>query len=727
MDETELLRRLRDEEADATSYHSSELAKDQASNLQRYFGQPFGNEKPDRSQVVTPDVMDGVNWAIPGLLRPFLSSEDFLTIDTKVDFDTSVVADYLSHVFFVDNPGQQNLHDYAFDGLVSRVGVMDICWADAEMKPPREMEGVSPAQIVKYNEDPEYNILGVEQADNGTVSVTLQHTPRMGRVKVICRAPEDFRIARRSASLAEAPYYAIIHRDQLLSDIFNQYPDKQAEIENACSDDTSEDDTRIAVRFAGEATRSVRDTSSDVGRGRVDLMQEYVRGDFDGDGAEELRAIKRVGSVILENIVIDEPEASIWSPIKISHRAIGLSLADTIIPYQKIRTEITRRALDNMAQVLIPQKVISLDALDQGEGGVNMQSVQALINGAIGATALVRGKANEAVSHIVTPDVSASAMAGLEYFDQRKQEASGVTAHMQGADAQKLHDTAQGVDLIQSAGNARIEMMARWYAEGLEAVFNRILKLICQHQDQPRMVKLRGKPMEINPANWPDDMMVRVHVGMASSSRERQIANLSNILAAQKEVMIQMGPSNPIVSLTEMRNTLARLVESMGYKDAAAFFKEVPKEFQPPAPGKDPKTLEVEQKGQLAAQELQTRTQLQSAELQSKQQMAQLEFEHKTQMAEMQATLDAQIAAQKSQTEQQVAALKAANEFKIAQLRIASETEIARERMNAEMKLSGWKAAQDVKVKKQAVNSRAKKPNGNGVDGDGVRFGGQIG
>ena len=109
MDETDLIRRLRDEEADATSYHSSELANEQTTALERYFGRPFGTEKADRSQVVTPDVMDAINWALPGMLRPFLSSEDFLTVDTKAGFDTAVAADYLSHIFFTDNPGQQIL------------------------------------------------------------------------------------------------------------------------------------------------------------------------------------------------------------------------------------------------------------------------------------------------------------------------------------------------------------------------------------------------------------------------------------------------------------------------------------------------------------------------------------------------------------------------------------------------------------------------------------------
>lgn len=696
MDETDLLRRLRDEEADATSYHSSELANEQTTALERYFGRPFGTEKADRSQVVTPDVMDAINWALPGMLRPFLSSEDFLTVDTKAGFDTAVAADYLSHIFFTDNPGQQILHDYAFDGMTTKVGIIKTCWEDPEPKPPRELTGVSPEQLLKYWQDEEYEILEValdgeledqreseqnpeeggedegydenaEEPDEAnrpqTFTIKVQHTPSHGRVYVECVAPEDFRIARRATTISNAQYHAVIHRNMLLADVFRQFPDKKGDIEFAANDNNQNEDTRIQVRFTGESVRTVKDVQGDIGRGRVDLMQEYVRGDFDGDGAEELRAVKRIGSVILENIVIDEPEVSIWSPIKVAHRAIGLSLADTVIPYQKIATEITRRALDNMAQVLVPQKVISVDALDEG----NIANVQSLINGDIGATALVRGKAGDAVAHIQTPDVSGSALAALQHFDQRKQEASGVTAHMQGAEAQKLHDTAQGVDLIQSAGNSRIELMARWFAEGLEAVFNRILKLICQHQDQVRIVKLRGKPMEVNPSMWPDDMMVRVHVGMAASSRERQIANLSAILSAQKEIMMQMGPSNPIVGVPELRNSLARLVEAMGYKDATAFFKEVPQNYQPPEPGKDPKQVEAEGKIALA-----------NAESQAKLAQAQGEAQAKLQLDRERAQFEAQLAREKAQAEIQLARERMVEEFKLKAMEAQMNAETQR-------------------------------------------------
>lgn len=707
MSDDDLLRRLKEEETDAASYYASELAKDQADAMNRYYGQPFGNEKPNRSQVVTPDVMDAVNWALPTLLRPFVSSEDFLVIESNEDADLTPVADYIGHVFFKDNPGEQIIHDYAFDGLVQRVGIVKTSWEDPEPKPAREFEGMPAAQLQRYMQDPEYRVLAAAPADaqRSTFNVLLQHVPKMGRVVVEAIAPENFAISRRATSIKTADYHRIKYPRLLLSEVQRMFPDKHEELEEGRGGGASDDndsDPRISSRFQGETQRRVFD--GDDGEDRVDLLAEYLRCDYDGDGAVELRAIKRVGDVILENVSIYEPEVSIWSPIRVAHRAIGLSLADTVIPYQKIRSEITRRGLDNLAQVLHPRKLVNIDALDDSDPN----TLQRVLDGDIGGTVPVRGDVRAAYADLVTPDVSGPAAQMLEYFDQRKQEASGIMAHSQGMNPDSANKTATGIDLLQASGNARIEIMARWLASGLEEVFNRILKLVCQYQDQPRMLKLRGKPVELTPALWPDDLLVRVHVGMANSTRERQIANLSTIVSAQKELLVQAGPSNPIAGMPELRNTLARLAEAMGYKSPEAFFREIPKDYQAPEAGPDPKMAEVQGKQQLAEAEAQSRAQLQQQEQQHAQAMAQTKLASETELARIKAQTDKEIALIKVQSEQQIAAAKADAELRLAHDRMAQEMALAQQRMHMEADLARQRADREHEISLKRADDDAK-------------------
>ena len=63
------------------------------------------------------------------------------------------------------------------------------------------------------------------------------------------------------------------------------------------------------------------------------------------------------------------------------------------------------------------------------------------------------------------------------------------------------------------------------------------------------------------------------------------------ILAKQEQILQQFGPSNPLVTVGQYRNTLAKFIESAGFKDANAFLNEITPEQdaqlaqpQPPAP-----------------------------------------------------------------------------------------------------------------------------------------------
>ena len=103
---------LKTEEAEASSYHSSELAKAQEEGLNRYFGRPYGDEIKGRSAVVSHDVEDTINWIMPDLMRTLTASEDLVSIKAQVPEDdqqfvgapegkskADLVAAYLSHIY----------------------------------------------------------------------------------------------------------------------------------------------------------------------------------------------------------------------------------------------------------------------------------------------------------------------------------------------------------------------------------------------------------------------------------------------------------------------------------------------------------------------------------------------------------------------------------------------------------------------------------------------------
>lgn len=666
MTDEDLLKILKDEESDAASYYDSELAAAQAEAMDRYHAKKYGNEIEGRSQVVTHDIEDTINWIMPKLMRAFMEADELISVDDPQADNAGAAkcaADYLKHIFFKDNDGETELHDYCFDGLLQRVGVMRAAWLDPEPKPPRIIEGVSVEILARYVQDPEYEILEQEQTAEGVFSLKVRHTPRMGRCVVETLPPEECAFSRRSSSGKRMDYFRWKH-EQFLADILRQFPDKAAELApdgtTARNDEVSDvaSDGRADARFPDESSTRFEGGKEHVGRRKVYLIEEDILVDFDGDGITERRHIKRVGDVILENVEIERSEYHVWTPIRVAHRMAGRSLADTLLDLAKIRTVILRNTLDSMSQSLVPRHAVNGKMMSD-------DTISSLLDADIGGVVVVDGPVGDALAPIVTPDLSNQGLTMLEYMDQRVEAASGVTRHSQGLRPEAITETKGGIEALQGAANERIELVARWLAKGLQEVFETILHLVSSHQDQPRIVKIKGKPMEIDPRTWSDEMSVDVSVGMATENRQTRLVNLAAIAQKQEQVIAMAGPANPICGVQEIRTTYAMIAEQMGMKAPERFFKEIPENYQPPPPAPDPKVAEAQAKMQLEQQKAQQQAQLDAAKLQS----------------------DQQLQAQKIASERELALIKAQSERQIAEIRIASEAQLARERMAMEAAL----------------------------------------
>ena len=712
MTESDLIRILKQEDQDSAAFYESDVAKAQEFAMSRYHAEPYGDEVDGRSKVVTHDVEDTINWIMPHLMRAFAPSDELVTVDDAglEDNDDRLkqAADYLKHVWYRDNPGETIVHDYCFDALLQKIGIIRTYWVDPQPKPPKVVEGVTVEQLDRYVKDPDYEVTEVEVEQKVVegqpyecFALKLPHKPKIGRVAIEAIPVEEFRVSRRARSVEAADYHSW-KRPVFLSQLKREFPDKARDLDpdnddsgaggEIASDYDVLTDQRASARFPDEPyIGSDSGTASERGRKKVDQCIEYLRVDYDGDGIVELRRINRVGSVILENDAMDESEFTVASPIRVAHRLIGRSLADPLLDIQKIRTVLTRRALDSLSGSTMPRTIVSQDRLaDDGS------TMDALLDHDIGGVITVRGPVNEAISTIAMPDTSQSALSMIEYMDRRSEEATGVNRHAMGIQPQAITETKGGIELLQAAANSRVVQVARWLALGLEEAMGKVMRLLIAHQDGPRMVKIAGKRVEMDPRRWSDEMTITVHVGKAGESAERTLMGLNMLASKQEAILVKEGPINPLVGVQEYRATLARMAEVLGYRRPTEFFKEIPPNFQPPPPGPDPKTAEVQGKMQMAQAEMQGKQQLAQAELQQKQQLQAAEFHHKAQTAQMQTEMD-----------RETTAMKLQNEKELAIARMQSEQELAVMRLNAEMQLAQWKAQQEFSLRAQESAARA--------------------
>ncbi len=664
----QLLKILKAEETDATSYHNSELAKSQEEAIKRYYGDAYGDEAEGRSKVVMKDLQTTIQWIMPDLMRTFRASGELITVASESPEDDAPImaskskvdiqAAYLEHVMFKDNKGAIVIHDMAFDGLLNRVGVARVAWKDPEAKPPRIIEGVLPEQLQKYTTDPQYKILEAEEGEGGAFNIKVQHTPRMGKALIEGVPSEEFAIKRTSKSIDESDYHRR-KRKVFVADLIRQFPDAAARLRErkkiAGEDDDIGSDGRFQARHDGEEEAD----AGDEGRERCTLIEEFIRIDMDGDDVVELRHIKRVGSIILENEAVESSEYVSWTPSRISHKWAGLSLHDVLADLQKIRTVVMRRYLDGLGQTLTPQKYVNVNKISQEHG-----TIEALQANEIGGVIFTEDDPNAVVKEVVTPDISGPALSAMEFADRLIQETSGVTKHAQGMDPEAMNKTATGIDLLQAAAKTRIEMVATWLGMAVEEMLSKVNRLLVYHQDGQRQVKLFGQFIPVDPRTWSDEAAISVHVGSAGVSRQQRLANLAMISQKQEQILLQ-APNNPIVSLQHYRTTLAEMVSTMGFKDTSAFFGEVPQDYQPPQQ-EDPKAAEAKAKLEVSVAESQAKMQLSAQEGAQK-----LQFEREKAAAEM------QLAREKAAAEMQLARDKMAMEFDLRreEIQVSAETQ----------------------------------------------------
>jgi hypothetical protein len=198
---------------------------------------------------------------------------------------------------------------------------------------------------------------------------------------------------------------------------------------------------------------------------------------------------------------------------------------------------------------------------------------------------VIRMTAPGMVFPIATAGFPPSAYNMLEYVDGMREQRTGVTRYNQGMDANSLNKTAAGINRIMDAAQERVLLVAKLFGDGLKRLLLGMHRLLIQHQDVERVVRLRGKWVAVNPSEWRERENMTINVALGTNDKQSQIQSLFAIGNVQKEMM-QAGLSN-MVSPNHLYNTAKKLVEATGMKHHEYFFSD-PAQSPPPEPKPDP-------------------------------------------------------------------------------------------------------------------------------------------
>ena len=577
MDELRFRSILQHEIQSAVNYYDSEFSSDRSEVLDYYLGQPFGNEVPNRSQVVATEVSDTIEYIMPSLMKMFASSGDFVRFQPRGPEDVKAAeqaTDLVNFAINEDNRGFTVLHNWFKDALLFKQGAVKFYWDETETVINETYEGLTEDEVTLLLDDPAVEVVSQEVIEVGMVGPDGQEMPmdvrydvevnvkkRGGKVKIDNIPPEEMIFSRRATSLEDCGFIA--HRTQVRAgDLIEQGYDENTVLAYAGYDDLDDEAERQA-RFE-ELESGDRFESHDPSMREVLVTEAYIRADFDGDNIPELRRVVALGDgvEILENEPFDHVPFALISPILMPHRMVGRSVAEMVMDLQMIKSTIMRQMLDNL-YLTNNSRVAAV------EGQVNLDDLLSSRPGGV-----VRTRAPGMVQPLAVPQIGGTAFSMLEYVDQVRDQRTGFSKASMGLDPSTLQSTtASAVNATIQGAQLKIEMIARVFAEtGCRDLARGVLALLQKHQDEERVVRIRGEFVSIDPRAWVNGFDMSIDVGLGNGREDEKMAMLLQVLGKQEQLLQQLGPNNPVVKPSQYVNTLKRIAEMAGFKDTSQFF-----------------------------------------------------------------------------------------------------------------------------------------------------------
>lgn len=619
---------------DAIDFIESEISEDRI-KAQRYFdGEVDIGDEEGRSSIVATKVRDTVRNIKPSLMRVFLSNQNFVQFVPRnpQEVQQAETATQYVHSEFTEKNGYRLINDAFHDALLKKAGVLKVYWDEYTDSETYTLTNLSEAEMMVVVNDPDVEVLeqGMEaamsmdefgmQVETPVYSLRVAHYKKGGKLCVESVPPEEFFVSRSARSIDDA--YCVGHRTEMrVSDLVSMGYD--FEMVSNLSGITDYDSMAEAEDFERRGYDQVKEEDIlDPSMKKISVTEAYMKMDVDGTGIAQLHRILMGGGdyQLLDVTPVNEIPFAIFEVDPEPHAFFGRSVADLIIDDQDASTAILRGVLDNIAMTNNPRTMMV-------EGQVNIDD---LLNNEIGG--VVRVKQPGAIQELSVPFVAGQTLGALQYYDSVIEQKTGVSRASMGLDPDALQNaTATAAKLTVNAAAGQIEVIARNLAEGgMTRLFRLMLKVLVENSPDEQMMRIAGDQFApIDPRSWNTDMGMSVNVGLGTGKEDERIQVLMQTLQTQMQIWQNYGPTNGLVGMTNIRNTLADILGMGGVRNADRYYQ----------PMDQQKEMMLVQQAQMMAQQKQDPNQmLAMAQVQAEQIRAQ----SKMQSDQLKAQLDAQ-------------------------------------------------------------------------------------
>lgn len=634
---------------DSVDFVESEIAEDRI-KAQRYFdGEVDIGEEEGRSKVVATKVRDTIRAIKPSLMRVFLSTDKPVEYVPRgpEDVQAAEQATEYMHYVFNEHNGYRVLNDAFHDALVKKSGIVKVYWDNYQEQETYDFENLNEMEyrVITMDDDVEViestkrvemtiDEMGME-IESPYYDLKIARYKDVGKICIESVPPEEFFVDRNARSIDEA--YAVSHRTEMrIGDLISMGYDYEdvKDLTGLQHSDTFSEVEEFERRGYEEdySDEDIQDPSMRL----VAVTEVYMKIDVTGSGIPTLQKVTLGGAAykLLDYMACSHIPFAVFEVDPEPHTFYGRSVADLIINDQDASTAMLRGVLDNVALTNSPR----IEILD---GAVNIDD---LLNNEIGG--IIRVKQPGAIQPQAVPFVAGQTLTALQYLDMEIENKTGVTKASTGLSPDALQNaTAAAVNATVQAQAGQIEVMARNLAEGgMRKMFTLMLKVMHENVDEQQMMRVAGAEyVPVDPRSWNVTMDVTVNVGLGTGREEQKLAALMQAFQVQSQIMQAYGPGNGIVSLTQIRNTLADILALNGIRNSTRYFNPMNQQIE------QQMMMQQQQAAQQQGQQADPQAQ---AYLQAEQMKAQAKAQ--TDMAKMQAQM------QKDQFKLQLDAQKAA-------------------------------------------------------------------
>jgi len=597
LDEHDLAATISSEISESTEYDQSFLSDKRRRAIEYYRGEM--TDTPPRthgSRVTSRDLADTMSWILPGIMRTFMASDrmaEFEATASQLEDPEAVeqaeeqaeqATDYISHIFMKDADGYSIVHDATYNSLQTGDAIIKHWFDPTPITSITHHTGMTAQMLAELTEGDEVEILTQEDGEplqtqdpltgelieEQTWNVKAERVTMNGQIRCRVVAPENFLIDNAAIELKDYRFCAERDPYTTRSALVEMGFDRD-KVEDLSADANTLMDSEEAYARRHDATLL---TNSQIrSQERIDLYECYLQMDADGDGISETIRVfyagdSGAGTVLEYEVWEDELPFSKVPCYPQPHRFDSHGIGDRTVDIQQIKTILLRQMLDNQYASNMPQREIEIGSV---------LNPDAIVSPKFGGVIWKKKGSAQIIPHEI-PNTAAQSYPMLEYLDRVSQKRTGVTDQSMSLDPEALQNqSATANQNAHDASYSQIELIARNMAElGWRNVFRAILKLVIKHQDRPRIIRLRGEFISMDPRSWNADMDCTVNVGLGTGSRDRDMVMLQGVMGNQMMIMDRLSKGGftrkAMEMIPKLRLSLIRIAESAGLRNPDAYY-----------------------------------------------------------------------------------------------------------------------------------------------------------